>query len=169
MEFEIKKDPRSSATNEDLQAQYDFLVEVREKLTETHTAIKKVRDVRTQLESFSKRIGDDEDYKDLREQAKKLNEDMSKIEKELYQTKNQSGQDPLNYPIKLNNRLSALVGVVAGGDNAPTAQAVEVRDELVGLIDEQLTELNKIFDSGITEFNDAVANAMVPAIFVDQE
>jgi photosystem II stability/assembly factor-like uncharacterized protein len=166
-QFELLKDPRASATQEDLQAQFDFQIEVREKLTETHSAIKKVRDLRSQLTAFKKRIGDKEDFKKLGEQAQTLIDEMTAVEKELYQTKNQSAQDPLNYPIKLNNRLSALVGVVASGDNAPTAQSIAVRDELVGLIDEQLEKLTTIFETGVAEFNDAVDAAKVPAIFIE--
>ena len=165
-EFELLKDPRASATQEDLQAQFDFQIEVRDKLSETHKAIKKIRDLREQLTGFKKRIADKEDYKELGTQAQKLIDDMTTIEKELYQTKNQSSQDPLNFPIKLNNRLSALVGVVASGDNAPTAQSIAVRDEVVGLIDAQLAKLDELFGSGVAEFNDAVDAAKVPAIFV---
>lgn len=166
-EFDLLKDPRASASQEDLQAQFDFQIEVRDKLTETHRGIQKIRDLTSQLGSFKKRIAKKEDYKELAQQAQKLIDEMSVIEKELYQTQNQSPQDPLNYPIKLNNRLSALVGVVASGDNPPTAQAIAVRDEVVALIDEQLEKLDTIVTTGVTEFNEAVSAANVPAIFSD--
>ncbi len=169
MEFELLQDPRTTATVEDLKAQFDFQIEIRDKLSETHSAIKNLRDLKTQLASFKKRIAKKEQFKELGDQAQKLIDEMSVIEKELYQTKNQSSQDPLNYPIKLNNRLSAIVGVVASGDNPPTSQAVAVRDEVVGLIDQQLEKLTEIFETGIVEFNTAVAEAKVPAIFMDEE
>ena len=66
----------------------------------------------------------------------------------------ESSQDPLNYPIRLNNRLSALVSVVSTGDNAPTAQAYQVRDELIAEIDGHLEELYGVLGSDLDAFND---------------
>ena len=168
MDFELLKDPRSSASQKDLQAQFDFLISVRDKLTETHKAIKKIRSVKSQIEAFNRRIAKQKKFMKLAKRGKKLIEEMTKIEQELYQTKNRSNQDPLNYPIKLNNRLSALSGVVSSGDNAPTAQSIVVRDELIVSIDEQLEALKKLLDKGVKGFNAAVSKAKVPAIILDE-
>ena len=168
MDFELLKDPRSSASQKDLQAQFDFLISVRDKLTETHKAIKKIRSVKSQIEAFNRRIAKQKKFMKLAKRGKKLIEEMTKIEQELYQTKNRSNQDPLNYPIKLNNRLSALSGVVSSGDNAPTAQSILVRDELIVSIDEQLEALKKLLDKGVKDFNAAVSKAKVPAIILDE-
>lgn len=165
MDFELQKDPRSSATLEDLQAQFDFQIGVREKLSETHRAINKIRNIRDQLNQFNQRIAKKDEFNELKKQANSLIDALTTIEKELYQTKNQSSQDPLNFPIKLNNRLSALVGVVASGDNAPTAQAIAVRDEVVGLIDEQLEKLGAIIETDVANFNKATREAEIPTIF----
>ena len=167
--FTILKDPRSSATKEDLMAQFEFLSEVRDKLSETHKSITRLRDVRQQIESFSKRLNDNEDYKDVVAKGKDIAKQLSEIEKTLYQTQNQAPQDPLNFPIRLNNRLSALIGVVSGGDNRPTKQAYAVRDELTGLIDAEIAKMNEAIDSGVSDFNDAVSKAKIPAIFVESE
>ena len=167
--FTILKDPRSSATKEDLMAQFEFLSEVRDKLSETHKSIGRLRDVRQQIESFSKRLNDNEDYKDVVSKGKDIAKQLSEIEKTLYQTQNQAPQDPLNFPIRLNNRLSALIGVVSGGDNRPTKQAYAVRDELTGLIDAEIAKMNEAIDSGVSDFNDAVSKAKIPAIFVESE
>ena len=67
-----------------------------------------------------------------------LNKNLTAVEETLYQTKNQSNQDPLNYPIRLNNKLAALGGVVGSAEAAPTAQSYAVYDELVTQIDAQL-------------------------------
>jgi len=167
--FAIAKDPRASATDDDLQAQFDFLIGVRDKLTETHKSIKRLRDVRGQIDALMKRIRDKEEYKELRDKAKEIVKNLTTVEEKLYQTKNQAPQDPLNFPIRLNNRLSALVSVVASGDNRPTDQAYKVRDELIGLIDAEVEKLNSALDDGIEEFNAAVKKADIPAIFVDGE
>lgn len=168
-EFEIVSDPRGAASEEDLQAQFDYLVGVRDKLTQTHLAIKKLRDATKQLKTLTKRLGDEEDYKQLVDSAKEIVKKFGVIEKKLYQTQNQSPQDPLNFPIRLNNRLSALVSVVSMGDNAPTQQALEVRDELIGEIDEQLESLAGIFESEIPDLNAAVLKAKIPAIWIEDE
>ena len=167
--FEIVKDPRASATQEDLQKQFDFLVGVRDKLTETHKAIKRLRDVRSQIDALSKRLAGKDEYKELIEKGKSLVKKMTEVEKRLYQTKNRASQDPLNFPIRLNNRLSALVSVVSSGDNPPTDQAYKVRDELTALIDAEVQKLNEAMEEGIAEFNAAVKEADIPAVFVDDE
>ena len=95
--------------------------------------------------------------------------ELTAVEEALYQTKNRSPQDPLNYPIKLNNRLSALVSVVSTGDYAPTAQSFEVRDGLIVEIDELLEQQQEILEKGIKKFNAAVRKAKVPAIWVEEE
>ncbi|MEM7784316.1 MAG: glycosyl hydrolase, partial [Planctomycetota bacterium] len=129
-EFEILKDPRSSSSIQDLQAQFDFLISIRDKLSTVHRAIESIRDVRSQLTSFKSRIADSKEHKKLHDEADQLVNQLTSIEEQLYQTKNQSPQDPLNFPIRLNNRLSALVGVAAMGDFRPTDQAIQVRDTL---------------------------------------
>jgi photosystem II stability/assembly factor-like uncharacterized protein len=168
-EFEIKSDPRLSVTAEEYQQQFDFLSGIRDKLTETHKAIKRIRNVRGQLESFRQRLGDAADRKPLVEQADSIIRHMTEIEETLYQTKSQSSQDPLNFPIRLNNRLSALVGVVASADGAPTRQAIEVHDLVVAEINQNLAELQKLFDEDVAAFNNAVKAANVPVIFVNDE
>ena len=165
--FEIKQDPRSSATPEDLQKQFDFLIAVRDKLSETHKTITRLRDVRGQINSLTKRIKKDQQHKELIDQANAIVKELTEVEKQVYQTQNQAPQDPLNFPIRLNNRLSALVGVVSGGDNRPTAQAVQVRDDLTNLIDQELEKINQTLDQKIEEFNQAADSAKLPAIFSD--
>ncbi len=175
--FEISKDPRASASIEDLQAQFDFLMEVRDKLSETHASIKRLRDVRSQLQNLQKRLKAaakkqksadeqaDGPYKEILEKSEQLVADLTRVENKLYQTKNQSGQDPLNFPIQLNNRLSGLVSVASAGDNAPTKQAIEVKDMLMGEIDGHLAELSSLLGERLTELNNAVQQAEIPAVF----
>ncbi len=129
--------------------------------------IKQIRDVRSQIQSLQKRIAKDPAQKELVDKAKELVAKLTDVEKELYQTQNQSSQDPLNFPIKLNNRLSSLVGVVSTGDYRPTRQAIEVRDVLLKEIDELLAKQSKTVKEGLDEFNAAVRKAKVPAIFVE--
>ena len=163
--FEIKPDPRTSAKPEDFAAQFDFLIGVRDKLSEVHRTIGQIRDVRDQLRELQLRLEQADQSPDLVDQAKQLSQQLTEIETKLYQTNNESPQDPLNFPIRLNNRLSGLVGVVASGDNAPTRQSIEVRDMLIKQIDQQLASYRKLVKQGLKKFNAAVDKAQVPAIF----
>ncbi len=164
--FEIRKDPRSSATRADLEAQLQFLLEARDKLTETHDAIRRVREVRAQLDDLRKRLRRDEERKPLVEAAKELDKKMTAVEEALYQTKNRSRQDPLNFPIRLNDKLNAVAGSVALGDYRPTAQAVQVKTELTAAIDAELAKLRAIWDGDLARFNALAQEKGVPAVIV---
>ena len=113
--FEIKRDPRLSSTVADLQAQYDFIVEANDVLSETHRAIKRIRSVREQINGVTERTKDMAGGDQLKEASDELLEKMKTIEETLYQTKNQSRQDPLNFPIRLNNKLAGVKGTVQRG------------------------------------------------------
>src|SRR5262249_45704325 len=88
------------------------------------------------------------------------------IEEELYQTKNQSNQDPLNYPIRLNNKLAALAGSIAGADAQPTDQHVAVYEDLVSRINAQLEKLKQVMTADVSAFNKLVHDQNVPAVWV---
>jgi photosystem II stability/assembly factor-like uncharacterized protein len=166
VEFEILKDPRTSGTIADIKAQFDFSIAVRDKLTETHKAIKKIRTVREQINRVTEPMKGKEDMKDTNDMAKSILEDMKKIEEALYQTKNKSGQDPLNYPVRLNNKLGALSSEVDGSDFKPTEQVKVVYKEITEKIDDQLNLLNKVMSDKIPKFNDLVKQKQVSAISV---
>jgi photosystem II stability/assembly factor-like uncharacterized protein len=161
--FEIRKDPRSQATQEDLQAQFNFLIEVRNKLTETHQAIKNIRALREQLNVYAKRLDKTKD-KDLLDQISRTQKQMTDIEETLYQTKNRSNQDPLNFPIRLNNKLSDLTSVVGSGNFRPTDQAVAVKNDITAKIDAELVKLKTIFSNDLPKLNEAIKAKNLDAI-----
>src|SRR5207253_769204 len=136
--FTVKSDPRLATTATDYSKQVDLALKIRDKLTETHNAILQIRDVRRQVDDLVKRITGQPNSQPIINAAKNLNAKMTAIEEELYQTKNQSSQDPLNYPIRLNNRLAALAGVVESADTAPTEQSYSVYELLITQINAQL-------------------------------
>ncbi|MFL5343084.1 MAG: VPS10 domain-containing protein [Gemmataceae bacterium] len=160
--FQVLPDPRSTASTADLDAQFHFLVEARDKLTETHKAIKQIREVREQLTNLQKRVKDDKDVTDA---AKALDKSMTAVEEALYQTKAKSQQDVLNYPIRLNNRLSSLAATVADGDNPPTDQAVKLKEELTKSIDAELAKLKRVLGDDLTKFNELLTKKKVPGVF----
>ena len=161
--FEIKADPRLSTTPADYAKQLDLGLKIRDKLTETHNAIIQIRDVRKQVEDLLKRVTN---VKVVNDAGTALNKNLTTIEEALYQTKNQSSQDPLNYPIRLNNKLAALGGVVGSADAAPTAQSYAVYDELVTQIDAELQKLAQIMRTDVPAFNQLVRDQNIPAVVV---
>ena len=165
--FTLIKDPRSSASQEDLQKQFDFLIEVRDKLTETHEAITNIRKAKSKINEVTKSL-DAEEYKELKDKAKDVVKRMSDIEKALYQTKNESRQDPLNFPVRLNNKLGHLAALTSYGDNAPTEQSYAFKDEVIANIDAQLSELYKIFNEEITEINQLIIDNKIQLIELDE-
>jgi hypothetical protein len=160
-EFEIRKDPRlTEITQEDLETQEQFLLQLRDKLTETHEAILKIRDVRSQVEAWGKRDAA------LEKAAKDLASRLTAVEEELYQTKNRSSQDPLNYPIKLNNKLAALASVAGSAEARPTAQSQQLYEELASRVNAQLRTLDGLLKKELDAFNRLVRERNLPAVTV---
>ncbi len=165
-EFEILKDPRTSGTLADIQEQFDFAIKVRDKLTEANLAVKKIRDARDQINRVTEPMKGKEEFKDVTDLAKNILDNVKKIEEEVYQTKNRSGQDPLNFPVRLNNKIGALAGEVEGNDFKPTNQVLAVYDEISGQIDTQLKSLNTIFTEQIPEFNNLIRQKEVKPVVI---
>ncbi|HEX7191767.1 MAG TPA: hypothetical protein VF381_09370, partial [Thermoanaerobaculia bacterium] len=165
--FEVRQDPRTSASAADLKAQYDFVTSSLAKLSEVNEQIIKIRDVRKQLTDVKKRVGSAKESKPIVDAANELDKKMTAVEEALYQTKNHSSEDPLNYPIKLNDKLAGVAGSAATGSSAPTAQQIAVRDELVPQIDAQLAKLKAIWDTDLPAFNKLAAT--VPAVNVTEK
>ena len=164
--FEIKPDARLTTTPADYAKQLELSLKIRDKLTETHNAIIQIRDVRRQVEDLLKRVAGQPNFKVVNDAGTALNKNLTTIEEALYQTKNQRNQDPLNYPIRLNNKLAALGGVVASAEATPTAQSYAVYDELVVQIDAELAKLAQFMRTDVPAFNQLVRDQNIPAVVV---
>ncbi|MEZ4827819.1 MAG: glycosyl hydrolase [Bacteroidia bacterium] len=167
--FSILKDPRVSASSEDFQAQFDFLIQVRDKLSETHQAIADIRSVRSQFDQITARIGKKEAYSEIATAIHAADSAMTAVEETLYQTQNRSGQDPLNYPIRLNNKLAHLASLTGMGDFPPTQQSVDFLAEVTGAIDAQLDKWEKIKEVQLPAINRLVREKEVDLIGVDEK
>lgn len=165
--FTIVADPRAESTLADMQLQFTFIKDVNKTMDDAHKSIKKIRAVNKQLIGFQKQYKADENVKELVKKAKTLEEQLSNIEKELYQTKNRSGQDPLNFPIKLTNKLGHLNSLVSMGDFAPTEQDIAVKNELSAQIKKQLDAFNTILNDEVKAFNDAFNAKQLNYLFVE--
>jgi hypothetical protein len=113
-----------------------------------------------------RRLGEEDGADEVVNAGKGVVKKITLIEEQLYQTKNQSRQDPLNFPIRLNNKLAALAGVVASGDYRPTDQSVAVKDELTAQINAQIAAFNTVLERDIVEFNELAHKHAVPAVFI---
>ncbi|HKW98791.1 MAG TPA: hypothetical protein VJN43_13720 [Bryobacteraceae bacterium] len=157
--FTVKKDPRSPATPADFAKQLVLALQVRDKLSQTDEGVIRIRDVRSQLEKYE--TGEN---KSVAAAAREFSKKLTAVEQELYQTKNQASEDPLNFPIKLNNKLAALGGVVASSDVGPTAQSEMVYEDLASQANAQLARLDRLLKDDLAAFNKLVRDQNVPAV-----
>ncbi|MCI0348308.1 MAG: hypothetical protein L0Z53_02690 [Acidobacteriales bacterium] len=167
--LEVKPDPRVKVSAQDFSKQFDLRIKVHQQLTRAHRAVNQVRDVRKQIKDLSRRLGDDARNKAVVDAGKELDKKMTAVEEEIIQTKSKAPQDPLNYPIKLNDKLAALGSTVESADSVPTRQAYEVFDSLNQRLNTQLTRWNEIVKGDLARFNELVKSQKVPAVIVTAE
>lgn len=162
--FEIVKDPRISSGQEDLQLQFDFIISAQQKLTEMHKGIKQIRNIRKQLNDVKERVKEQKNSDTIKKEIDTVVKKLTTIEETLYQTKNKSPQDPLNYPNRLNDKLASLAGDVSSGNFRPTEQAVLLKQELFEKIDVQLNNLKSIIGNEVPMLNKLIKEADIPAV-----
>lgn len=159
--FVIKPNPNYAATEADLDDQTAFLLSVRDKFSEIQKAIKDIRAVRSQVNEFTAKL---DGQKELKAFADSVVKKMTAIEETLYQTKAKSGQDVLNYPIRLNDKIAGLFNVVASGQTAPSKQAKEAFADLAAQSDVALNRLKAVMASDVKALNQMIHEKMVPVI-----
>ena len=130
-EFTVVKDPRLPNTETDFKNQFDFLIKVRDQVNRANQAIIDIRSVKKDLAYVKEKVTTDEDLNKLVEEFESK---LDKVENNIHMTKNQSRQDPLNYGIRINNRLAFLMSDSQRGDYPPTDQVIaffkEIKKEL---------------------------------------
>ena len=161
--FEVKRDPRVSATDDDLIAQRDLLLQIRDKLGAVHEAVLASRKLREQIDAWAVRLRD-AGKDDLIPTLKQASEQLLAAEGELVESRSKGAADSFNYPPKVNSKLASLQGTVAYGDSHPPQQTYEVFDVLAAQADENLAALQKVVDAVTKDLNDKIAAAGVPAI-----
>jgi photosystem II stability/assembly factor-like uncharacterized protein len=163
--------PNSEASAADMQAQFDFVNEVNATVDKAHKSIKNIRSFNKKLSAFESLYGDREEQgiKDMIAMSKEMKKKFSEVEKTLYQTQNRSGQDPLNFPIRLTNKLAHLNSLAQIGDFAPTSQSIEVKNELTAEIEKQLAIFNEVLESDIKKFNQAFNELKLDYLIIDKD
>jgi hypothetical protein len=138
--FEIKMDPRVKDVNiADMQEKFSLSMQIRDQVTVANDAVIKIRANKEKLNEEAKA-----NKKGLSKASASFIAAIAQIEENLYQVRNQSSQDPLNFPIKLNNKLASLMRVVESGDYKPTVGSYKVFDELKAELAIEINQLNKI-------------------------
>jgi hypothetical protein len=165
--FSLLRNPYSEATEADMKAQFDFINDINKKVTEIHTALKNVKKVRSQVAVLKTSISNKKKHKELIDFADALLKDMKKVEETLYQTKSKSGQDPLNYPIRLNNKLAHINSLTRVGNYKPTQQEIDFKNEITKTIDVELAKLNTMFTTRVKELNKKVKESTIDFIQLD--
>ncbi len=159
----VRADPRSKATPQDIEATVALQRRVLDRLSEANRAVRTVRNVRAQLASREAQMPVDRRAA-FDAQVRPLLVALSTSEQAIYQTRNQSSQDPLNYPIRLNNKLAALAGVVATADPRPTRQSYVVFDTLSRQLDAQLAVLRGAMGAPLAAVNSELTRMGLQAV-----
>ena len=121
------------------------------------------------MKNLCERLPDEERLKPLRDQIKTVDSLMTAVEQTLYQTKNRSGQDPLNFPVRLNDKLGNLMELAADGDFPPTDQMHQVRDMLFTQIDVELARWTAVQERELPVLNRLVRELGVEVVRVKEE
>jgi hypothetical protein len=146
----VKKHPLSTVSDEDLRAQFELASRIRDKVNEANAAIVQIRRIKEQLADRVKKSNGSADVKAIAEQFTK---EMSAVEEDVYQVRNQSNQDPLNFPIKTNNRLASLLRVVVTGEGRPIGNAEPIFTDLQAELKAETDRLQKTISTYLPRFN----------------
>lgn len=163
--FEIKLDPRiEGVTIAQLQQRFELAQRIRDRVSEANEAVVEIRRLKGDV---TDRMDSTDDQR-IDQQGEVVNTKLSDVEGQIYQVRNRSGQDPLNFPIKLNNKLGSLLGTVDGGQGAPTQQAYQVFDHLSELLQVEMIRLNTIIQQDLRRLNELLEEAGLPPVDVEE-
>ncbi|GBD33708.1 Xyloglucanase [bacterium HR33] len=157
----VKRNPWiTDVTDEDLHAQYQFARRIRDRVNDANNAVIEIRRVKRQLEDRLQRSDD----RRLRSAAERLRANASAVEENIYQVRNQSNQDPLNFPIKVNNRLANLLSMVERGDGRPTNHMPEIFEILSAELQGYLDRLAQVWSTDLAAVNRELRRLGLPAV-----
>jgi len=160
-DFTILPNPNSEITQQDYAAQFRFINEVNSKVTEAHQTIIDLREIKAQMKRYKNVVSENEEVLNA---IIAVEEKLDVVEKSLYQTKNQSRQDPLNFPIRLTNKLAHLNSLTQYSDDPPTDQAMAVKQDLILKINDQIVDYQEILRSDIPSLNLMIKESQIDAI-----
>jgi hypothetical protein len=152
-DFAIVRNPNFAATDADLREQFALAKQINEKVSSANQAVVRIRDMKDQIGDRATKANDAR----IKSAGDALSGKLTEVEGDIYQYQNRSSQDPLNFPIRLNNKLAALQGLVEIGDNKPTDQSYTVYKELSAQLDKAFRKLDGIVKDDLETFNQQIA------------
>ncbi len=164
--LEVKPDPRVQATPADLAKQFELATEIARRTGQANDAVNQMRDLRTQLAELKERYEKDARAKELLAAAEALEKKVAPVEEEIAQTKSKASEDPLNYPVRVNNKLLLLQQTVESADAAPTQQSYAVFEELSKQLDAALAQWRQILNTDVPALNALIQKSNLPVIFL---
>ncbi len=158
--FTIVADPNYKVSDADLKAQEQFLLKVAGTFSDIMKNLKGIKELRSQIQTLQKKTKDTS----FQKQSKTVLASLTAIEEALHQTKAKSGQDVLNFPIRLDDKIAGVFESAASGYTAPTKQVQGVYDVLKAQVDAEFNKLDTLKKTGIKQLNDAVHQLAIPII-----
>jgi hypothetical protein len=162
--FEVKMDPRVQTSPEDLRKQFDLMLKLSERQDLMNKTVLAIRDLRTQLQAFEKRIGSGAETKSLVTESADLRKKIGAIEEQLVQVNSKSSEDQANYPTMLNSKLAHLQALVDSADTAPTNAENDVFMELDQRLETQLTAWREVLAKDLPALNESMHKDKIPAV-----
>jgi hypothetical protein len=156
----VKRHPLRSATDADLKEQFDLGIRIRDKATEANNAVILIRNIKQQVKDRLAKSTDPQ----LADAGGKLTANLSVVEEAIYQVKNQSNQDPLNFPIRINNRIASLLRAVNTGDGKPIASINPIFQDLIGELKVETDRLRQVLAADLPGFNKEAARVGLGAV-----
>jgi hypothetical protein len=166
--FEIKGDPNYKVSQAEYEEQHNFLIKARDKFSETLNTLKSIKELREQMNGFTARLGKD-CPKEIKDMTEAVNKKLTPIEEALHQTKAKSGQDVLNFPIRLDDKLSGVYDNAASGNGAPSKQVKEAYAVISGLIDAEITKFKTVLNEDVPKLNQLIREKTLPVIGLKKE
>ena len=145
----VKKHPLYTVTDADMRAQFDLASRIRDRVNEANNAIIQIRRIKAQLKDRT----DKTTSADAKAIAEQFTKELTAVEEDVYQVRNQSNQDPLNFPIKTNNRLASLLRVVGTGEGRPIGNAEPIFEDLQKELKAETDRLQKTLGTYLPRFN----------------
>ena len=157
--FEVINDPRSPASIDELRAQLDCLLAIRDKISHAYAGVQRIRDVSAQIERWSARLARHGGHGAAVEAGTALREALAAVESALILPGDHTDTFSLHHRVRLNAALASVIGIVDSADARPTTQARALAEEYMSRIDDELDRLKILLDRDLGTFNDLVSNA----------
>lgn len=162
--LEVVRDPRLAVSDADLQRRFELLMAVRDKLSQAHEAILAIRAAREQVDAWVERAAGHPAAEALKTEAAAIKDAATVVEESLIQTKAKSSQDVLNFPVRLNAKLSDIGGVIESAPGLPPQQAVDTFEALAAATDEACRRWEDVVAGPLATFASHVRDAQLPLI-----